>query len=104
MDFEAFQEGIQSILDSMGVEITQQELLVCTGIGIAAGWVASQIVGGRGGLFRYLIAGILGSFLGPFVLEFTGFSIPEFGMPIINDIAEATVGATVIVLVARIVG
>jgi len=104
MDFEGLQEGFQSILDSLGVEITQQEILVCSGIGVIAGWLASQIVGGKGGIIRYLVAGILGSFLGPVVLEFTGFSIPEFGMPIVNDIAEATVGATVIVLIARILG
>ncbi|MEL7452851.1 MAG: GlsB/YeaQ/YmgE family stress response membrane protein, partial [Pseudomonadota bacterium] len=71
---------------------------------VLAGWLASQIVGGKGGIIRYLVAGILGSFLGPVVLEFAGFSLPEFGMPFAADVAEATVGATVIVLVARILG
>ncbi|MEL7480339.1 MAG: GlsB/YeaQ/YmgE family stress response membrane protein [Pseudomonadota bacterium] len=104
MDLEGVQEGFQSILDSLGVEVTQQELLVCSAIGIAAGWIASQIVGGKGGIFRYLIAGILGSFLGPVVLEVLGLSLPSFSVPIVADIAEATIGATVIVLVARIIG
>ncbi|MEO1475256.1 MAG: GlsB/YeaQ/YmgE family stress response membrane protein [Pseudomonadota bacterium] len=104
MDFESIQQGFQNILDGLGVEVTQQEILVCSGIGVVAGWLASQIVGGKGGIIRYVLAGILGSFLGPVVLEFFSLSLPEFGMPIVNDIAEATVGATVIVLVARIIG
>lgn len=104
MDLEQFWAAIQSAFDSLGIEMTSSELLACAGIGVAAGWIASQVVGGKGGIIRYVVAGILGSFLGPVLLELTGFVLPTFGMPIVNDILVATVGAVAIVLAARIIG
>jgi uncharacterized membrane protein YeaQ/YmgE (transglycosylase-associated protein family) len=104
MDLEQFWAAIQSALDSLGIEMTSSELMVCLGIGAAAGWIASQVVGGKGGIFRYVIAGILGSFLGPVLLDLTGIVLPTFGMQVINDILVATVGAVAIVLAARIIG
>ena len=77
---------------------------MCSGIGIVAGWLASQIVGGKGGIIRYLVAGILGSFLGPLIVSFTGFEIPDFGIPYASEVLVATVGATAIVVVARVLG
>ena len=40
-----------------------QAILVWVLVGLAAGWVASRIVGGTG-LIRYLVAGLLGSIVG----------------------------------------
>ncbi len=104
MDLEQFWAAMQSALDSFGIEMTTGELLACAGVGAAAGWIASQVVGGKGGIFRYVIAGVLGSFLGPVILDLTGLVLPTLGMPIVNDIMIATVGAVVIVLAARIIG
>ncbi len=104
MDLEQFWAAIQSALDSFGIEMTSGELMMTLGIGAAAGWIASQIVGGKGGIFRYVIAGVLGSFLGPVVLDFAGVTLPTLGMPIVNEIMVATAGSVVIVLVARIIG
>lgn len=104
MDLDQFWAAVQSALDSFGIEMTSTELLTCMGIGAAAGWIASQVVGGKGGIFRYIIAGVLGSFLGPVLLDVTGFVLPTLGMPIVNDIMIATVGAVAIVLAARIIG
>lgn len=104
MDLEQFWASIQSALDSLGLEISNEQLMVCAGIGVAAGWIASQIVGGKGGIFRYLIAGVIGSFLGPVILDFTGLELPVLGLAIVNQIMVATVGAVAVVLVARIVG
>ena len=104
VDFTQLGESIQGIITSLGLEISNQQLLFCTGIGIVAGWLASQIVGGKGGIIRYLLAGILGSFLGPFLLSITGFELPYFGIAYVNEILVATVGATAIVVVARIIG
>jgi len=104
MDLEQFWAAVQSAFDSLGIEMTSTELMVCLGIGAAAGWIASQVVGGKGGLFRYIIAGVLGSFLGPVILDLTGLVLPELGMPIIKEVMISTIGAVVIVLAARIIG
>jgi len=104
VDFGKFGESVQGVITSLGLEISNEQLLFCSGIGIVAGWLASQIVGGKGGVIRYLLAGILGSFLGPFLLSITGFTLPSFGVPYLNEILVATVGATAIVVVARIIG
>jgi len=104
MDYEAIGESVQGLVTSLGLEISNEQILFCSGVGIVAGWLASQIVGGKGGIIRYLLAGILGSFLGPFLLSITGFELPFFGIPYLNEIMVATVGAVAIVIVARIIG
>lgn len=104
MDFEQIGASVQELVQALGLDISNQQLLFCSGIGIVAGWLASQIVGGKGGIFRYLVAGILGSFLGPVILSFTGFELPYFGIAYVNEILVATVGAVGIVMVARILG
>ena len=40
-------------------------------IGLIAGWLASLIVGGGGGLIGYLIAGLIGSVVGGFLAQQT---------------------------------
>lgn len=104
MDLGGFWDGIQSALDSLGLDITSQQFLTCLGIGIAAGWIASQVVGGKGGIFRYLIAGLIGSLLGPVIISFADITLPVLGFPVVNDIMVSTIGAIVVVVVARIVG
>ncbi|MFO1089954.1 MAG: GlsB/YeaQ/YmgE family stress response membrane protein [Hyphomicrobiales bacterium] len=70
-------------------------------IGVVAGWLASFVVGG-GGLVKYLIWGVIGSFVGSFL--FKTFNI-NLGIEnaVARDIITATVGAIVLVLVARII-
>lgn len=103
MDFEQFWAGIQSILDSLNVDMTREELMICLGIGAGAGWLASQVVGGKSNLIRYLIAGLLGSLLGPILLDWSGIQF-DVGMQIVNELLVATVGAVVVIVVARLVG
>ncbi|MEL7470123.1 MAG: GlsB/YeaQ/YmgE family stress response membrane protein [Pseudomonadota bacterium] len=69
-------------------------------IGLVAGWLASFVVGG-GGLLKYVIWGVLGSFVGGFLLPKAGISI-SLGNPLVDQIAVATIGAIVLVGVARI--
>ncbi len=68
--------------------------------GLVAGWLASFVVGG-GGLIKYMIWGVIGSFVGNFL--FKTFNI-NLGIEnaIARDIITATAGAIVLVLVARI--
>lgn len=71
-------------------------------IGIVAGWLASLIVGGSGGLIRYLITGLIGSFVGSFLLQASGVKLP-IGNALVAQIVTAAIGAIVVVLLARLI-
>jgi uncharacterized membrane protein YeaQ/YmgE (transglycosylase-associated protein family) len=70
-------------------------------IGLIAGWLASWIVGG-GGLLTYLISGVLGAFVGGYL-----FTALKVNLPIRNvwlsQIVTATVGAIIVLIVARLI-
>lgn len=70
-------------------------------IGLIAGWLASWIVGG-GGLLTFLISGVLGAFVGGYL-----FTALKINLPIRNiwlsQIVTATVGAVIVVIVARLI-
>lgn len=78
-----------------------QALIVFALVGIVAGWLASFIVGG-GGLLRYLITGVLGAFVGGFLLSALGVTL-GIGNPLAAQIVTAAIGAIVVVLVARLI-
>jgi uncharacterized membrane protein YeaQ/YmgE (transglycosylase-associated protein family) len=71
-------------------------------IGIVAGWLASWLVGGSG-LLRYVITGLVGSLVGALVLERLGIDL-AIRSPLAKRIATATIGAVVVVLLARLIG
>lgn len=68
-------------------------------IGLVAGWLASLIVGG-GGLVRHLISGVLGAFVGGFVLNALGVSLSTRS-PLVNQIITSTIGAIIVIVLAR---
>lgn len=70
------------------------------GVGLAAGWLASWIVGGSG-LLRYAITGLVGSFVGAFLLDKLGIDL-GIRNPLAARIATATVGASLVVILARL--
>jgi hypothetical protein len=55
------------------MKMDAKSLIIFLLIGLVAGWLASFVVGG-GSLIKYLIWGVLGAFVGPFVLR--GFNPP----------------------------
>jgi uncharacterized membrane protein YeaQ/YmgE (transglycosylase-associated protein family) len=75
-------------------------LAVFLAVGIAAGFLASLVVGG-GGLIRYLVTGVIGAFVGGFLLNAVGVSISA-GNVLLNQIITSTIGAIVVVVLARI--
>ncbi|MEO1471908.1 MAG: GlsB/YeaQ/YmgE family stress response membrane protein [Pseudomonadota bacterium] len=79
-----------------------QSIIAAAIIGIVAGWLASFVVGG-GGLIKYLVWGVLGSFVGGFLLPRLGVTIAT-GFPLLDAILVSTIGAIVLVLVARLIG
>ncbi len=76
-------------------------LLVFLAIGLVAGWLASLVLGG-GGLLRNLIVGVIGSFVGGYVLNLAGIRLP-IDNPWVSSIVTATIGALLVILVARVV-
>ena len=68
-------------------------------IGLVAGFLASLVVGG-GGLIRCLLSGIIGAFVGGFLFNALGISL-GIENALVVQIIHATVGAIVVVLIAR---
>jgi uncharacterized membrane protein YeaQ/YmgE (transglycosylase-associated protein family) len=70
-------------------------------IGLIAGWLASWIVGG-GGLLTYLVSGVLGAFVGGYIFSALRINLP-FRNIWVSQIVTATVGAIIVVIVARLI-
>ena len=86
----------------MNLEALQpQNIIVVIAIGLIAGWLASLIVGG-GGLVRDLVTGLIGSFVGAFILHAFGVTLP-IASPLLADIVMSTLGAVIVVVLARFI-
>jgi uncharacterized membrane protein YeaQ/YmgE (transglycosylase-associated protein family) len=69
-------------------------------IGIAAGWLAGQIVkGGSFGLIGDLVVGVIGGVIGGYLLGQAGI----FPSGILGSIITATIGAVVLLFVLRLI-
>ena len=66
-------------------------------IGILAGWIAEQVMGRNHGLLTNLIVGVVGAFLGAFIVGALGFGFAGFW----GSLIVSTIGA---VLLLAIVG
>ena len=75
-----------------------KNVLIALAMGLAAGWLASFVVGG-GGLFQYLVSGVLGSYVGSFTLQKFNINL-GINNEIGRDIATATIGAIIVMIVA----
>jgi uncharacterized membrane protein YeaQ/YmgE (transglycosylase-associated protein family) len=78
-----------------------QDILIFLAIGLVAGWLAGLVLGG-GGLLRNLIVGVIGAFVGAYLLSFAGISLPV-GNALLSQIITATIGAIVVIVVARVI-
>ena len=81
--------------------LDKRALAANIGIGVVAGWLASWLVGGTG-LLRYVLTGLVGSFVGGALLEHLGVDLGVRSQTA-NRIATATLGAVVVVLLVRLV-
>ena len=76
-------------------------LLIWLALGAVAGFIAGQIMKGRGfGVLGNIIVGILGAFLGGFIFNQLGMSA---GGGILGSIITAVVGAVVLLFIAGLV-
>lgn len=70
-------------------------------IGVIAGWLAGKLTKGSGfGLFRDLVIGIIGAFVGGFLLRVLDIPAPQ---RFLGELATATVGAVVFLYVAKLI-
>jgi len=83
------------------MNMSGESLLVILFVGLVAGWLAGQIVRGTGfGIIGDLLVGILGAFIGSWLLPQLGIHL---GTGVISAIVNATVGAVLLLLLVRFV-
>jgi len=71
--------------------------------GLIAGWLAGLLLGG-GGLIRNVIVGIIGAVIGGILVQNGLLNLPfDFG-PWGNQIVVSTIGAVIVIVLARILG
>lgn len=69
-------------------------------IGLIAGWIVGLLFGQRG-LIRYLIVGVLGAFVGGYLVHQVLNISLGLGSAFADQVAIATIGAFVVTLLAR---
>jgi uncharacterized membrane protein YeaQ/YmgE (transglycosylase-associated protein family) len=83
------------------VHLSNQGLLVILVVGVVAGWLAGRVMQGGGfGLIGDLLVGLVGAFIGDWLLPRLGIHL---GVGIVALIINAFIGAVVLLLVLRLV-
>lgn len=73
--------------------------------GLVAGWLASMLLGGRGGIIRDIFVGIIGSFVGGALVQAGLLKLPFlYDWPWVHLILVSTIGALLVIILGRIVG
>jgi uncharacterized membrane protein YeaQ/YmgE (transglycosylase-associated protein family) len=81
--------------------LSDHNLLVVIIVGVVAGWLAGKIVDGGGfGFVGDLIIGIIGAFIGDWLLPRLNVHL---GNGVISLIANATIGAILLLVVIRVI-
>lgn len=84
-----------------GLHMDSKNVVIALVMGLVAGWLASWVVGG-GGLVQYVVSGVIGSFVGSYILGKAGINI-GIGNEYVRDVVTAAIGAVVVVIVARMI-
>ena len=83
--------------------------IVLAVVGLIAGWLAGLIVGGGGGIVRNIIVGLLGALVGGALVQNGILPLPKAltditsSVPLGTEIFVATIGAIILVLLARLI-
>ena len=78
-----------------------ETILIWLVVGAVAGWLAGKIVKGGGfGLLGDIVVGIIGAFVGGWLLARLGIHL---GVGYVRVLASATIGAVLLLLVLRLV-
>ena len=75
-------------------------ILVMILIGAVCGWLASLIMKSKGGLLRNIIIGVIGGFLGGWLLSFVPFLN---GMGIVSAILGGVLGSCILIWLGRLI-
>jgi len=82
------------------MHLSNQSLLVILFVGIVAGWLAGRVMEGGGfGLIGDLVVGLVGAFIGDWLLPRLGIHL---GTGIVAAIMNAFIGAVVLLLILRL--
>jgi uncharacterized membrane protein YeaQ/YmgE (transglycosylase-associated protein family) len=85
----------------MAMYLSNQSLLVIVIVGIVAGWLAGRVMAGGGfGLIGDLVVGLIGAFIGDWLLPRLGIHL---GTGIVALILNAFIGAVVLLLILGLV-
>ncbi len=83
------------------MHLSNESLIVIIIVGIIAGWLAGNIVRFGGyGLIGDLIVGVIGAFIGDWLLPQLGIHL---GAGIVALVANATLGAIVLLILLRLI-
>ena len=81
--------------------LSNQSLIVIILVGIIAGWLAGKLVAGGGfGLIGDLVLGVIGAFIGEWLLPRLNIHL---GVGTVALIINATLGAVVLLFILRLV-
>jgi uncharacterized membrane protein YeaQ/YmgE (transglycosylase-associated protein family) len=84
------------------MHLSNESLLIIIFVGLVAGWLAGQVMRGSGfGLIGDLIVGLLGAFIGDWLLPQLNIHL---GVGIVALIIHAFIGAIVLLLILRLIG
>jgi uncharacterized membrane protein YeaQ/YmgE (transglycosylase-associated protein family) len=84
------------------MHLSNQSLLIIILVGIIAGWLAGRVMEGGGfGLVGDLLVGLIGAFIGDWLLPRLNIHL---GVGIVALIANAFIGAIVLLIILRLIG
>lgn len=76
-------------------------LLLTLLLGLLAGWLATKIVGGTGGIIRNLVIGLVGALVGHWIFRHFGIFL---GGPLITSFLAAVFGGVIVIAISRFLG
>jgi uncharacterized membrane protein YeaQ/YmgE (transglycosylase-associated protein family) len=77
-------------------------LLIFAFIGLVGGFIAYLLLGGGGGILRYLITGLVGAFVGGYLFDALNIDL-GIRNKLVSQIVTASVGAIIVVILARFI-
>jgi uncharacterized membrane protein YeaQ/YmgE (transglycosylase-associated protein family) len=84
------------------MDIETRSLAIFVLIGLVAGFIGSLVMGGGGGLLRYLVTGLIGAFVGGYLFEVLNIDL-GIRNRIVSQILTASVGAIIVIILARLI-
>ncbi|MEX0628874.1 MAG: GlsB/YeaQ/YmgE family stress response membrane protein [Cucumibacter sp.] len=77
-------------------------LVIWLVVGLVAGFLASLVVPISSGLLGALVAGVIGSIVGGYLFQTAKVDL-RLGSPLFTQIVIATIGAIIVIIVARLI-